>query len=143
MKFTLPVFLIYLLALTSFRMADTSQLVVVIDDIKEAEGEIIFAVFDNEVDFLQKEYTSQKVKVGDDGKVVAIFNDLPKGSYSVSVIHDKNLNGMLDKNFIGIPTEGFGFSNNKMGRFGPPSFKDCEIELVQSKVEINIKLKHI
>ncbi|MTI39866.1 DUF2141 domain-containing protein [Fulvivirga lutimaris] len=143
MKFTLSVFLVFLLAMTSFKAADTSQLVVVIDDIRDAEGEIIFAVFNNEQDFLQKEYTSQKVKVGEDGKVVAIFNDLPKGNYSVSVIHDKNLNGKLDKNFIGIPTEGFGFSNNKMGRFGPPSFKDCEIELVQSKVEINIKLKHI
>ena len=137
------IFLVFLPILTSFKTADNSQLIVVIDGIKKPNGEIILAIFDNEADFLKKDYKSQKVKISDDGKAIATFNNLPKGYYGVSVIHDENMNGKLDKNFIGIPTEGFGFSNNKMGTFGPPSFKDCEVELTDDKLEINIKLKHI
>lgn len=137
------IFLVFIPILTSLKTAENSQLTVVIDGIKEPNGEIILAIFDNESDFLEKEYTSKTIKVNKNGKATAIFDNLPKGSYSLSVIHDKNQNGKLDKNFIGLPTEGFGFSNNKMGKFGPPSFKDCEIELTQDRQEIVIKLKHI
>lgn len=135
--------LVSLLALSSFKPVDHGRLVVVIEGIKEPKGELILAVFNNESDFLKKEFKSQKVKVDDSGKVLISFDDLPKGNYSISVIHDENLNGKLDKNFVGIPKEGFGFSNNKMGTFGPPSFKDCEIVLAQDKLEINIMLKHM
>ena len=40
------------------------------------------------------------------------FKDLPPGTYAVQVMHDENENNKLDTNFLGIPTEGYGFSNN-------------------------------
>ena len=40
------------------------------------------------------------------------FNDIPPGTYAIAVFHDENANGKLDKNFLGIPCEGYGASNN-------------------------------
>jgi uncharacterized protein (DUF2141 family) len=50
------------------------------------------------------------------------FNGAAPGEYAVSVIHDENMNGKLDKNFIGMPTEGIAASNDPDAKFGPPKF---------------------
>lgn len=54
------------------------------------------------------------------------FDSLGKGSYAVAIIHDENGNGLLDKNDMGIPVEGYGFSNDARGAFGPPEYKDAK-----------------
>ncbi len=138
----ISILLFLFLVQNPLKSTDNGKLIVAIEGIKEAKGVMIIAIFDNESDFLNKEYVNQKVTISDDGNAKAVFNNLPKGSYSVSVIHDQNSNGKLDKNFFGIPTEGFGFSNNKMGKFGPPSFEECNVQLSGEQVEISIKLKH-
>ncbi|MBU4408039.1 MAG: DUF2141 domain-containing protein [Proteobacteria bacterium] len=50
------------------------------------------------------------------------FEDIAPGTYALAVIHDENMNGKLDTNFLGIPTEGYGFSNDATALFGAPSF---------------------
>lgn len=70
-----------------------------------------------------------------------VLNDLEAGSYSFSVIHDENNNDRLDTNFLGIPKEGFGFSNNPLVLFGPPSFDKTKVE-VKMGSEIIIKMKY-
>ena len=55
--------------------------------------------------------------------------ELPDGTYAVGVFHDVDGNEALSKNFLGIPKEPFGFSNNVRGRFGPPGFKDASISV--------------
>ena len=42
-----------------------------------------------------------------------VFTDLPAGVYAVSVFHDENMNQKLDKNFVGVPKEEYGASNNR------------------------------
>jgi uncharacterized protein (DUF2141 family) len=61
-----------------------------------------------------------------------VFKDLKKGKYAIRVFHDKNDNGKLDTTFIGIPKERFGFSNNVMGKLGPPNFEDQLFEVVDN-----------
>src|SRR5512140_401947 len=53
------------------------------------------------------------------------FEDIPPGTYALAVIHDENMNGVLDTNALGIPREGYGFSNNAKKWLGPPSFSDA------------------
>lgn len=53
------------------------------------------------------------------------FDNIEPGVYALSIVHDENNNGELETNFIGIPKEGVGTSNNVRGRFGPPSFRDA------------------
>ena len=57
--------------------------------------------------------------------------ELPDGTYAVGVFHDVDGNQALSKNFLGIPEEPFGFSNNVRGRFGPPSFMEASFSLTR------------
>jgi uncharacterized protein (DUF2141 family) len=58
-----------------------------------------------------------------------VFSNLEPGRYAIIVFHDENANGRLDKNFFGVPTEPYGFSNDAQGFLGPPSFDDASILL--------------
>ena len=52
------------------------------------------------------------------------FDDLPPGTYAVAVVHDENGNGRLDKNFLGLPTEGYGVSNNRTYAASSPRWEE-------------------
>ncbi len=66
--------------------------------------------------------------------------DLPPGHYAVSVYLDENQNGKLDLNFIGIPKEPVGASNNPEPGLGPPRFKDCTFDMGNADRTLQIKL---
>jgi len=100
---------------------------VVIKNVDASVGNIAAALFSNEADFLKTRFAAKKVKANK-GEVHLIFENIPVGKYALSVYHDANTNGELDKNLIGIPKEGFGFSNDAMGMFGPPDFKDASFD---------------
>ena len=69
-----------------------------------------------------------------------VFTNLREGVYAVSVFHDENSNGKLDKNFMGIPKEGYGASNNPKKRMGPPNFEEAKFELTGAQQVLEIKL---
>ena len=69
-----------------------------------------------------------------------VFTDLAAGVYAVSVFHDENMNQKLDKNFVGVPKEGYGASNNPKKKMGPPSFEETKFELGGSEQSLEIKL---
>ncbi len=66
--------------------------------------------------------------------------ELPPGRYAVSVYEDQNGNHKLDHNFIGIPREPVGASNNPKGHFGPPRFEECAFTLGSTSQAITISL---
>ena len=66
---------------------------------------------------------------------------LAPGSYAVSVIHDENGNRQLDKSFVGIPTEGVGFSHNPRVTFGPPAFSKTRFDASRDATQ-TIKIKY-
>ena len=53
----------------------------------------------------------------------------PRGQYAANAFHDENDNGELDTNLIGIPTEGYGFTNDPRTTFGPPDFEDAAVNV--------------
>jgi uncharacterized protein (DUF2141 family) len=65
---------------------------------------------------------------------------LPPGKYAVGVIHDENMNHKLDRNFLGIPKEGFGFANNPRVMLSAPSFEAAAIQISCPVTEIEIHL---
>ena len=75
-----------------------------------------------------------------DRKAQVVFTNLPYGWYGISLYHDENNNGKLDKNMMGIPKEAYGFSNNAKGFFGKPDYKDVKFELGSAEKQIVIKL---
>jgi uncharacterized protein (DUF2141 family) len=68
--------------------------------------------------------TMQQAKAG---TLELLFSNLAPGDYAVMLFHDENGNTKMDSNIVGIPTEGYGFSNNAKGSFGPPKFSAMKV----------------
>ena len=76
-----------------------------------------------------------------DKKCSFSIKDLKTGKYAVRYFHDENLNGNMDTDSAGVPTEGYGFSNNTTGMFGPPKFEDWLFEIT-GDMKIVLKPKY-
>jgi uncharacterized protein (DUF2141 family) len=77
-----------------------------------------------------------------DHRATCGFVDIQPGTYAVAVFHDENFNGKLDTNFIGIPREGTGASNNAKGRMGPPKFDDAAFGFPGGHAELKITINY-
>ena len=73
---------------------------------------------------------------------VLVFRHVQPGNYAVSLFHDQNANGRLDK-AMGIPREGYGFSRNAPVRFGPPSFADARFAVAGADVTMPITVRYL
>jgi len=113
------------------------RLVVKVTNLGDLKGQVMVGLFDKEDNFLKKPIKGVSAKATVEGQEL-VFENLPFGEYAVSVIHDENENGELDT-FLVIPTEPYGFSNNVMGKFGPPSFEQTKISF-KNDTSIEIKL---
>jgi len=67
-------------------------------------------------------------------RCTVIVENLNSGKYAFKYFHDENKNKKLDMNLIGMPKEGFGFSNNAKGKFGPPSFRQTIFKVNQDSL---------
>ncbi len=132
--------LIFVLASTSASIAQV-MLDITVKNIKELKGSIRVGLFSNQKDFLKKAIEGRIVAVSESTLTVT-FENLRPGDYALSVIHDENNNGELDKNVIGIPKEGFAFGNNAMGKFGPPSFKKSMVRIEKDPVKQILNLRY-
>jgi len=70
------------------------------------------------------------------------FEDIPPGTYALAVVHDENMNGKLDTNWLGIPTEGYGFSNDVKALLGPPSFSAASFQYKGGTLDLTISLHY-
>jgi uncharacterized protein (DUF2141 family) len=72
-----------------------------------------------------------------------VLKDISSGEYAIAVYHDENSDFKLNTGALGIPKEGFGFSNNPRILFGAPKYKKVKFNLKESESKkIQIKLKH-
>lgn len=135
---------IIVIALTLIGSATYAQgkLEVVVSNIKSAKGTINVALFSDPDTFLKTPAIGKIVKA-EAGSVTVVFDNVPAGEYGISAIHDENENGEIDSNMIGIPKEGFGFGNNSMGTFGPPSFNKAKVTIGSESIRNEISLKYM
>jgi len=68
------------------------------------------------------------------------FEDIAPGTYALAVIHDENMNGKLDANGLGIPTEGYGFSNDATASLGTPPFSAASFAYDGRHLDLTISL---
>ena len=130
--------LVMLGVMTTFNLVAQHQVEVTIKNVQELKGTIRVSLFNNDQDFLKKAMESKTLSASASGTAV-VFNVKP-GTYAVSVIHDVNDNKELDKGFMGIPQEPYGFSNDARGKFGPPSYESAKFA-VAGDVKISIKVE--
>jgi uncharacterized protein (DUF2141 family) len=122
-------------------VAQDQEIKVSINNVRDDIGTVWVALHLPAEEYMKDRYMWFKVPA-QKGNVSGIFKDVPDGTYAISVMHDFNNNRELDKNAFGIPQEGFGFSNDAMGRFGPPDFKKASFEVPNQK-EVIIKMRYM
>lgn len=93
-------------------------------------GRVYVALYDQPEAFpITDRQRANQVLASDASHLTVHFKDLPPGRYAAAAFQDLNGNGKLDKNFLGIPKEPYGFSNGARGTAGPPKFADAAITL--------------
>ena len=77
-----------------------------------------------------------------DGRAFAVVDDVPAGSFAVSVFHDEDGDRELGSGALGIPSEAYGFSADARDMFGPPDFEEARLELAAGETkQITIRIK--
>lgn len=121
------------------------NLKVVVHNIKSKSGQVGFFLFNSAGAFpshTEKALLSGYVKtIGNTAEYT--FNNLATGTYAVFVFHDEDNDKKLKTNFIGMPKEGMGVSNNAKGHFGPPKYNDAKFDFSKSDQTIVISLTYL
>jgi uncharacterized protein (DUF2141 family) len=112
-----------LTGLLAATVAHAADLTVTIKNVRSSDGAVFLAVYDSEASFMKVRLAkaTRQAKAAK-GEIKFVVENLPPGKYAVSSYHDENGNGKLDTNALGVPTEGYGFSRDAQGTFGPPDF---------------------
>ena len=127
--------------LCSSLIAQNGVITVKITGIEDFVGQMSIGLFNSPEDFPKKNPNSMGVTLEiKDSVIEYTFTNLKNGDYAIAVYHDENSNGKLDRNWLGMPSEDYVFSNYAKGSFGPPSFEDSKFELIDSlNIELNIQ----
>lgn len=135
-------FLLSLMLFTSMVNEKTTvTLNVEIINVKVAKGKLMVAIYRPDEKFgAGTPAIARIVEVRTTGGQTTSF-DMEPGEYALAAYHDVNGNEQLDKNFVGIPKEPYGFSKNFRPKFSAPSFKDCAFKVTSESVQkISVKL---
>tara|TARA_R110001583_G_scaffold43548_1_gene138521 strand:+ start:11245 stop:11697 length:453 start_codon:yes stop_codon:yes gene_type:complete len=118
--------------------ANAADLTINISDIEQGKGHVLVALFTGKENYNEgKSVKATKVKA-DNKMESVVFKDLVDGEYAVKMYQDENDNTELDRNIMGIPKEGYGFSNN-VGMFGTPKYKEAKF-IVKNNTIIEVDL---
>lgn len=121
---------------------EQKPLTITVTNIKEVVGNMRVGIYKVSNNFPDEKdtYKNKIYKINKTGSMTLVINDLPYGEYAIAVYQDKNKNGTMDKNFVGVPKEPFAFANNIKPKFSAPSFKDCEINYSEINHEMKVTL---
>ncbi|MBK8555904.1 MAG: DUF2141 domain-containing protein [Lewinellaceae bacterium] len=127
----------------SFLAYVTPQAPVYITGVVPARGQVLVAVYNSKATFLDHEkalYTTV-VRAQSKGSLEVSLPDLAEGWHAVSCFQDLNESGELEANFLGIPTEPYGFSNGARPKFRAPTWEEARIWVKPGSKSITIRLE--
>jgi uncharacterized protein (DUF2141 family) len=133
------------LAAPAFAQSPCPGIHVKILNIKNSTGTVACALFESPDGFpnayLHTATNVMVIKIRKD-QARCDFEDIAPGTYAMAVIHDENMNGKFDTNWLGIPTEGYGFSNDAKGLLGAPSFPSASFPYDGQNLDLTIGLHY-
>ena len=125
-----------------------SELIINLSNQKKA-GTLMLAIYNNAEAFEGSVIKEKRSEIGvfkglelylEPMDSTKLNTEIPDGEYAIAFFIDANGNKKLDKNFLGIPKEQYGFSNNAMGTLSAPTFEQAKFQVAGNTVQ-NIKLK--
>ena len=149
MRLTIPAVLIALPL-----SVEAGELRITVDGIRSAHGTVLIGLYDSPASFGKAVEASAKegflidpdrfaavaLRANAALQSAVVFSNLGPGRYAAIAFHDENGNGKLDKNFLGVPNEPYGFSKNVQGFLGPPAFDAVAMTLGDGNEAIRIAL---
>ncbi len=123
--------------------AVAADLAITLTGIRSTDGRVMVAVYDRPDAFMKTggDVAALSLAARADEMTVVLV-DVAPGAYAVSAYHDENGNGELDTNLVGMPTEGYGFSNDAAGSFGPPAFDAAAVTVTAGKAAASVTLRY-
>ena len=120
----------------------TGELVVEVLGLPSSDGMVRFALFDSLETYKKRKGAVRKADLSIENQACEWhIENLPYGEYALMLYHDENGNNKMDKNFIGIPKEGYGFSNNAKPRLSAPAYKRVKFEVNSSLKTLQVQLQ--
>lgn len=115
---------------------------VTVKNLEGKTGQVYIGWYNSAVAFSSKQKAVFKkiIKVSGQYELSVPFEAIPPGKYAIAVYLDENGNGIIDKNFLGIPKEKYGFSNNAAPAMRAPKYEEAVFEM-SGKDNIEIRLK--
>lgn len=128
-------------AVAAIPEAATASVTVVVSALASTESTVKLNFYNSSEAFLKRGQEVYQRVVRPEGKTsVSVPIELPQGEWAVALTQDLNNNDKLDKNFIGIPTEPYAFSNNVRPALRPPNFEECKFRVDTSGMVVSIAL---
>lgn len=121
------------------------NLTVEVNGLNNRDGNVCFSMFNGSQGFpsdRQRAVNAECFAISEEPMRVT-FENLDFGSYAVAAYHDRNMDTQLNQGLLGIPTEGFAFSNDAPARTGPASYQDAVFILSQQDAIIQMQMRYI
>jgi uncharacterized protein (DUF2141 family) len=141
----IPAVLVAALGVTRAEEGGTASLRVQVKGVRSDSGVVRVLLFDGPEGYPTEPGKALRTRASpiSKGEVVVVFEGLGAGTYALFAFHDEDGNGKLRSNFIGMPKEGVGASNNAKGRAGPPSFKAASVEVTGGERSVSFSLRYL
>jgi uncharacterized protein (DUF2141 family) len=114
-------------------------------NLRAHKGNVVCRLYRSEADFPRSPTGNvrKKMTVVPGRPTRCTFENVAPGTYAMTFIHDENDNGKLDKNLLGMPTEGYGVSNNRTYATKAPSWAECKFVVERGKKrDLGIELRY-
>jgi len=144
--FRIPLTLLILGILSASKLPDTDVIIQFLN-VRGEKGNMLISLYDAPEQFPYKpkwRYMISKTKLKEQGNKYPI-REVKSGKYAIAIFDDENCDTVMQKNFLGMPKEGYGFSNNiKPSIRGAPSFEECTFPVNDGKENIvKIELQYL
>ena len=138
-----PIVLAFALYVPLQCAASAGDLTINVAGTRDDKGMIVAAIFSSKEGFPKEgqQYAGFRTKAKA-GNVSVTFHDLPAGTYAVTAFHDENGDGKLDRDQTGIPTEGYGVSNDARELLSPPFWDKASFAMGAENKTITVKIEY-
>jgi uncharacterized protein (DUF2141 family) len=123
--------------------ASAARIIVTIDGLKNAQGNVFVGLYASPAKFLQGNQTDAQRRVkASTGPITVTFDNLPPGTYAVGAFHDENANDHLDTNVLGLPTEGYALSNGVRAVMAKPTFQQAAFSVGEGDKPVALHIRY-
>jgi uncharacterized protein (DUF2141 family) len=124
-----------------------ADLTVEIEGLRNGTGQVLVGIYRPGDPFPKAGAAFRGTKVaagtaGRPGPLQVRFADLPEGTYALALVHDENANSTLDKDLVGRPKEGYGFSRDPALGFGPPAFESAAVAVGPKTPPLRVRMRY-